>query len=725
MALATAVAVLLTTHAGRCAGAVPSLSVVNLPTSGTAMAADTQGNIFLTGIAVGLPVTSGAAQGQPGGGTCFLLVNNTIGVPVPCTDAFAAKVVAGTGALVYATYLGGDMEDAGTGIAVDTAGTVYVTGTTAGDFPTTPQAFMRNGVSGVFAAKLNPGGSQFLYSTYLPGTVFQPGTAQAPPAIAVDSSGNAYITGQTATGHAFVAKLSADGWALLYDKTLEGSGADAGAAIAVDADGNAYVTGMTTSPDFPVSAGAFQTRLAGQANAFVAKLDPSGNIVYATYLGGSGSDQGAAVQVDSSGYVYVAGTATSLDFPTTAGSYEPTALVPMWGATPGGFAAKLSPAGDALVYSSYVYGGVVPYWLTPNPAVTSMILDTAGGSYLAGESGPGMPVTATAPQPCTPGAISIVVTHLDAHGALVDRTYFGSYSDVPIGMALSGDHSVLLGTVTALAELNFGDPNTPAASCLFPSVLDAATFNPDQGVAPGEVISLAGFGIGPEQGIAYQPGPGGAAPRQLGGVQVLFDGEAAPLLYVQSQQINAFAPFELASRNSTNVQVVYNGATIGSFVQPVGVAAGVVDSKQNPSLFRMSPGLSTQAAAINEDGTTNGPAHPAPAGSVISLFGTGFGQTQLPGVTGAIFPDEPSPLVTPVAVYIGGTGSGEDYVLGKSAEVLYAGAAPLLFAGVDQINVRVPVLSGVIGGAVEIVVQSLTANGTVTGSLGGTTIWVK
>jgi len=320
---------------------------------------------------------------------------------------------------------------------------------------------------------------------------------------------------------------------------------------------------------------------------------------------------------------------------------------------------------------------------------------------------------------------SVVVTHLDAHGALADRTYFGSWVDVPVGMALSGDHSALLDTGTGLAELNFGDPNTPAASCLFPWVLDAATFNPDEGIAPGEVISLAGFGIGPEQGISYQPGPGGAAPLQLGGVQVLFDGQAAPLLYVQSQQINALAPFELATRTSTNVQVVYNGATIGSFAQAVGIATGIIAYEQNPSLFRLSPGLSTQAAAINEDGTTNGPAHPAPAGSVISLFGTGFGQTQLPGVTGAIFPDVPSPLVTPVAVYIGGTGSGEDNVLGTSAEVLYAGAAPLLFAGVDQINVRIPVLSGMTGGAVEIVVQSLTANGTVVGSLGGTTIWVE
>ena len=247
MSQATAIAMLLTTQAVRCVASAPSLSVVNLPTNGSVMTADAQGNIFLTGVAVGLPVTSGAAHGQPGGGTCLLTVTTNLTAPVPCYDAFVAKVRADTGALIYATYLGGDMNDFGTGIAVDTAGNVYVTGTTGGDFPTTSHAFMPTPATGVFAAKLNPGGSQFLYSTYLPGTALQPWATLTPPAIAVDSNGNAYITGQTATSHAFVAKLSADGSALLYNKTLEGSGADVSTAIAVDAAGNAYVTGFTTS----------------------------------------------------------------------------------------------------------------------------------------------------------------------------------------------------------------------------------------------------------------------------------------------------------------------------------------------------------------------------------------------------------------------------------------------------------------------------------------------
>ncbi len=121
-------AILVTMHANLCEGAAPSSSVVNLTTGGSAFAADQSGAIFLTGVASTsgpLPVTSGAAQAQAGGGTCL-----TVSGPpaaLPCPDAFIAKVQAGTGALIYATYLGGDKSDIGTGIAVDGSGNAYVT----------------------------------------------------------------------------------------------------------------------------------------------------------------------------------------------------------------------------------------------------------------------------------------------------------------------------------------------------------------------------------------------------------------------------------------------------------------------------------------------------------------------------------------------------------------------------------------------------------------------
>ena len=197
--------------------------------------------------------------------------------------------------------------------------------------------------------------------------------------------------------------------------------------------------------------------------------------------------------------------------------------------------------------------------------------------------------------------------------------------------------------------------------------------------------------------MGAQAEPDGALPTQLNGVQVLFDGQPAPLLYVQSQQINAFAPFTLTGA-TTNLTVAYNGATIGSTSVPV-VA-------EITGLFRLSP-LSTQVADINEDGTVNGPSHPAPVGSVISLYGTGFGQTQLPGVAGTVLPDTASSLVTPVKISIGGL----------SADVLYAGAAPLEFAGIDRINVRIPA-------GLPPVVTEVSATSQITG-VQGTTITVQ
>ena len=277
-----------------------------------------------------------------------------------------------------------------------------------------------------------------------------------------------------------------------------------------------------------------------------------------------------------------------------------------------------------------------------------------------------------------------MVIHLDPIGGLADRTYF-SVPDpgLPIGLAWPADRSVSLAMapnaggpgVPVLAQLNFGDSQTPPAACLATDVLNAASLTFITGVVPGSVVTLTGFGIGPQEGVVSQPGADGAAPSKLGGVQVFFDGLPAPLLYVQSQQINTFAPFTLAGEATTNVSVVYNGTPIGSTAAPI--YGGVT------GFFRLNAS-STQAAAINADGTLNGPSNPAPAGSAISLYGTGFGQTQLPGVAGTLFPATPSLLATPVQIAVDGV----------LAEVLYAGAAPSEYGGVDQINVRIPVGTG-------------------------------
>jgi uncharacterized protein (TIGR03437 family) len=667
----------------------PSLSVVNLPIGGTVTATDAQGNIYFTGGAVagGVPVTPGAPQTQPGGGNCAFG-----GEAYPCHDAYIAKVPAGGGPLVFSTLLGGAGDDFGTGIAVDTAGNVYITGTTTGGFPTTPGAFQPSPPvqpsipAAFFVAKLNPQGTKFVYVTcLLSSSAGAQGLGNAPPAIAVDTQGNAYIAGSTGSSQTFVAKVSPDGSALLYDTLLGGTDLSnpisSSLAIAVDENGDAYVTGVTTATDFRVTPGAFQTSLKScqtteltycGGNAFVAELNPSGKVVFATYLGGSVTEIPFAIQVDSAGYVYVAGETSSPDFPTTPGLYEPNALIPMWSlptadsyGSPGGFAAKLSPAGDKLAYSTYVFS---------DGGVRAMTLDNAGGAYVAGITGGGVGVTASAPQPCMVADEDAFVTHLDSNGALVDRSYFNrSGSNVtlePIGLALSGSRSIGLvaNGGAELAELRFGDPGTSAAACVSAIVLNGATFSAGPAVSPGELITLTGFGMGPDTGVPFQLGPDGTVPRQLAGVQVFFGDLAAPLVFVQSQQINAIAPFELAGQTTTSMRLVNNGATIGSVNLPVSFAI--------PGLFRLQPGLSAQVVALNQDGTINGPSNPAVVGSVVSLFGTGFGTTNTPEATGTVTPAGTSSYQATVTV---GVATNQSYALAGGtvqAEVLYAGTAP-------------------------------------------------
>src|SRR5205085_6521128 len=162
--------------------------------------------------------------------------------------------------------------------AVDSAGNVYVAGNTNGNFPVTANAAGKDGSSaGVFVVKLTADGRKILYATYVPATL-PLDAASLDAAIAVDGQGNAYVTGTTASNHAFVTKISADGSAFLYNKVLAGSKPDRGLAIAVDTSGNVVVAGSTSSPDFPVSSIAFQPKLAGTANAFVTRLDSGGNI---------------------------------------------------------------------------------------------------------------------------------------------------------------------------------------------------------------------------------------------------------------------------------------------------------------------------------------------------------------------------------------------------------------------------------------------------------------
>jgi len=233
--------------------------------------------------------------------------------------------------LVYSTYLGGSDWDWGYGIAVDGSGNVYLTGLTdSTDFPT-QAPFQPNNAGGLdaFVTKIHPSGDTLVYSTYLGGSYLDYGYG-----IAVEGSGSVYLTGSTGSTDfptqaplqpnnagsedAFVTKISPSGDALLYSSYLGGSDWDRGYDIAVDGSGNAYLTGPTYSTDFPTQA-PLQPNNAGEVDAFVTKINPSGDaLLYSSYLGGSGVDYGYGIAVEGSGSVYLTGYTDSTDFPTQA-----------------------------------------------------------------------------------------------------------------------------------------------------------------------------------------------------------------------------------------------------------------------------------------------------------------------------------------------------------------------------------------------------------------------
>ena len=244
-------------------------------------------------------------------------------------DAFITKVNSSGSALVYSTYLGGSDNDYGYGIAVDTQGAAYVVGSsTSVDFPTqNPIQGTHAGGEDVFITKVNSAGDALVYSTYLGGAQYDNGIA-----IAVDSQGAVYVTGYTdsedfptqnpiqgthAVGEdVFITKVNSTGDALVYSTYLGGYDDDYGRDIAVDTLGKAYVAGHTWSTDFPTQ-NPFQETYPGGGEAFITVIHPSGDaLVFSTYLGGSNTDNGWSIAVDSEAAVYVTGETDSTDFPT-------------------------------------------------------------------------------------------------------------------------------------------------------------------------------------------------------------------------------------------------------------------------------------------------------------------------------------------------------------------------------------------------------------------------
>jgi len=634
---------------------------------GLGIAVDPAGNIYSTGVTLSnnFPVTEGAYQRNPG---------NPSAEEFDRADCFVFKLNAAGNALLYSTYLGGRQPDGCTALAVDSTGSAYVTGATASiNFPVTEGAFqsqLRLGLLALsfdgFLTRLNPAGSGLVSSTFFGGN----GT-DIPAGLAIDRTGNAYVTGATnsTTGFpvtqgslqtsykqvgpvyrptvndAFVLKFNPDGKSLLYGTYLGGGANDVGYGISVDAQGSAYICGSTESRDLPVTAQAYQSAFGGggsqtflfssAGDAFAAKLNPTATeLVYATYLGGTREDRAFGCIADEGGDLHITGHTTSTDFPVSTDARQRTfaGTSPREIVTGDAFYTRLNNTGRAMVYSSY-YGG------TSEEAGFGITRDAAGAIYISGG-------TTSAELPSGPAP-----TFQRGFGGGAPVTALSPFGDAYV--------------------VKWGDPPKPTLS--LSSVVNAASFI-GANVAPGEWVVIAGAGIGPETAVSSPQDS--RPPTQLSGVRVLFDGVESPLLSVSATRITAIVPFGAGAKDdpaSTQLIVEYNGN--------VSPALPITLVPTAPGLFTVSASGRGQASVVNEDGSANSSENPAVAGSIVTIFGTGAGLTDPPSTDGNIETEDFPPLAAPVSILIGET---------AVEEIFFSGGAKGKIAGIFQVQFRLP-----------------------------------
>lgn len=423
--------------------------------SGQGIQIDSSGNAFVTGYTASLnfPVTIGANDTIHNGND----------------DVFVLKLNSTGSGLLYSTFIGGTGYDKGYGIQIDSSGNAYVAGNAnerqfggSSNFPTTPGAFdtTYNDWGDIFVLKLNSTGSSLVYSTFIGGNYCDNSTS-----IAIDSSNNVYVTGETHStdfpttlgaydtsyngggSDIYVLKLNSAGSSLLYSTFVGGSGSytlEWGYEIQIDSNGNAYVVGRTESSNFPTTPGAYDTSFnGGGADIFLFSLNSAGSALrYSTYIGGNSYEEGYGIQVDSVGCAYITGYTGSFNFPTTPGAYDTTYKSE--------FVLKLNATGTGLVYSTFIgdgYGNEIQ-------------IDTSGNAYVTGR-------TDSSSFPTTPGAYDttynnnddVFVLKLNSTGAsLIYSTYIGGSND-EIGFGIQIDSSGDAYVTGQTASANFPTTN--------------------------------------------------------------------------------------------------------------------------------------------------------------------------------------------------------------------------------------------------------------------------
>ncbi|HKQ05908.1 MAG TPA: SBBP repeat-containing protein [Blastocatellia bacterium] len=440
---------------------------------GRGIALDAEGNAYVTGYtySFNFPVS----------------INGYNSTYASAADVFVTKLNADGSALVYSTYLGGSSDDKATGIALDSGGSVYVTGwTTSANFPTTPGAFQTtwHGTyyfsSNAFVSKLSSNGAVLSYSTYLGGSgSINSYAGDQANGIDVDAAGNAYVAGgaysadfpttpgalktsppTAGTQDGFVTEVNSTGTALVYSTYLGGTHDDQAKAVKVASAGEAVVTGSTASTDFPTTPGAYQTTYAGPAeqyaqfgDAFVARLNMAGSaLVYSTYVGGNWDDTANGLALGPAGEVYLTGQTNSANFPTTAG---------VVGVANGGV-ARLAQGAGSWANRSDGLGHNSPSAVVINPLDPSVLYAAGGdGLFKSTDSGAHWTLLVGAPltnffhlaiDPVTPSTV-----YAGAYG-------YGVYKTTNAGVTWTAINSGLDDTAINALELDPSNPQTIYAS---------------------------------------------------------------------------------------------------------------------------------------------------------------------------------------------------------------------------------------------------------------------
>jgi uncharacterized protein (TIGR03437 family) len=649
-----------------------------------AIATDSAGNTYVTG--------SRIIQVQPGD---------------ELDDVFVTKLDA-NGNILFTTTFGGKGSDQGNAIALDSAGNIWVGGSTSSeDFPLrgAVQTAMGPGGSG-FLVKLAPDGT-VIYSTYFGGLV----GSSSVNGLAADQGNGMYVTGTTDSKDftatpdlplgtvssdeitpvygAFIAKFGSLDLIFIYSALIAGSSVDcsggsscflmerdtSGTAITVDAAGEAIMVGNTNTTDLPVTPGG----TAGYG-AFAVKINSEGSqLVYLTYLGPADglvtlappqTITATAIATDAAGDAYLTGYTNDPLFPATTGAYQTS----LGANATNAFAIELDPAGKTK-WGTYL-GGAGP------DRANSISLDNSDDVWLAGSNAAGFPIKTSV---FNGSGVGDFLAELNPVGSSL--LYSAEFPSGTAGQSIAVDPSGVVHVAGAIGLISTILPAQPFASPIF-GIMNAAAGPLSGRIAPGEVISIFGSGLGPATPVTAAP-VNGAFPQTLGGVVVLVDNTVLPLLYVSASQINAEipAPLSLNATDSAVIEVRYGSSAPPQF--HVSVDATIWGIFQNPD---------GSAKAINQDGSVNSASNPAKAGSIVSIWATGFGNDAGP-ITGAV----PTAPFDDWCLYCQIT------IAGVTETVEYGGAAPGMIDGIMQVNLMIPALAEAVQNPVELDFQGATA----------------